>query len=176
MTIHPEHQKFTLSYNRELREASRPPAPSVELEVDGHTCHLPVNVRVVAVSRIADSAEPQSLPDLTPSPHEVTIHIVCEDEEIDLAEKLLRDHQEEARQGPPASSPPISSWPSGSTSPGTSCRPPSGERAGPPEPPGPGPDAPPPAREQTANAQRHPSTQKRGPQDHPLRTPGTASS
>ena len=98
MTIHPEHQKFTLSYNWELREASRPPAPSVELEVDGHTCHLPVNVRVVAVSRIADSAEPQSLPDLTPSPHEVTIHIVCEEEETDLAEKFLRDHQEEARQ------------------------------------------------------------------------------
>ena len=94
MTMHPRHQEFTLGYNRELKDSNRHPAPTLELTVNSHTCHIPVRISIVAASKMAASDPPQ----LNPSLHEVTIHVVCDDDEIELAERLIQAHQDTVRE------------------------------------------------------------------------------
>ena len=98
--------QFFTSYQDEIIQTGKPPAPRIQVALAGQRLAIPVSVTTIARTDyvlaggnpIADQA----------SPHEITFGIVADDEEADLAQLMLdRYSQHPSRQARPAHRPPL---------------------------------------------------------------------
>ena len=79
--------QFIISYNTELNEQRRVPAPQIDVITD--TCRMMVPVAVTAMARtdfILAGGNPMAD---RASPHEITLGVVVDDEEGDLSKVIL---------------------------------------------------------------------------------------
>ena len=88
-------QDFHQSYNQELRDQNRSPAPQLTVHLDNQAITMPVTLRTITLS---DFARDRNNLARDTSPHEVTLALVIEDHGADLAATLLTRYASQRQQ------------------------------------------------------------------------------
>ena len=88
---------FSVSYNSELREQTKQPAPRLHAAMGPLRFTIPVTVTVMARSNylLAGPGNPISE---QASPHEITFGIVADDDEAELAQLILEQYRQHPKR------------------------------------------------------------------------------
>ena len=87
---------FSESYRQEIQQLDRQAAPMVKYQHQGAECIIPVALRAVSEREYAEGKGKDRIP-AGASDHELTIGIVCNEDEMEAAESVIYEYMNNPR-------------------------------------------------------------------------------
>ena len=87
---------FSESYRQEIQQLDRQAAPMVKYQHQGAECIIPVALRAVSEREYAQGKGEDRMP-VGASDHELTIGIVCNEDEMEAAESVISEYMNHPR-------------------------------------------------------------------------------